>query len=405
MADNTPYLEGIRVLDFTQYLAGPSCTRLLAEMGAEVIKVEMAPYGDPTRAGEPRRNKRSGQFVQQNRGKKSICVDLRTEEGLAIVKELVPTVDIVVENYSAGVMARRAMSYDDLAAINPRLIMASVTGFDQTGPMSHKTAFDFIAQGFSGMMHMTGEPDGPPTMVGYGIVDSSSGFHAFAAIGYALFRRSITGKGMQLDISMVDSMFHMHEMAVHAPSMTNGEWMPERTGRNYRPLSPAGSFKGPTGWIVILCTEGQIQYLWDAIGRSELSKDPRFSNNQRRIDNRAELTEMVETWMASFPDDDAVLAQLDAHRVPCGPVLSPADALDHPYFEARRMVREVEDPLIGKFKIPGFPIKFSDFPDEPDLATPNLGQHNRAVLSELLGYDEARIAKLEAAGVLQSKDR
>jgi crotonobetainyl-CoA:carnitine CoA-transferase CaiB-like acyl-CoA transferase len=402
---NEPYLEGVRVLDFTQYLAGPSCTRLLAEMGAEVIKVEMPPYGDPTRGGVPRKNRRAGGFVQQNRGKKSICVDLRRPEGLQLVKDLVPHVDVLVENYSHGVMTRRGMDYEALSAINPRLIMASVSGFGQTGPLRHKTSFDFIAQAYAGIMHMTGEPEGPPTFVGLGMGDTNAGFHAFAALGYALYRRDRTGKGSHIDISMVDALFHMQETAVHAASMTDGEFVPMRQGRHYQPLSPAGVFKAPEGWIVILCTQGQIDYLWAAIGRPELAKDPRFANNQGRLDNRDDLTALIEEWMATFATDAEVMAALEAHRVPCGPVLSPADAIEHPYFIERRMVREVHDPLAGSFVIPGFPIKFSDAPPEPDLPTAALGQHNHEVLSELLGYDEGAVRALEDEGILASKDR
>jgi crotonobetainyl-CoA:carnitine CoA-transferase CaiB-like acyl-CoA transferase len=402
---NEPYLEGVRVLDFTQYLAGPSCTRLLAEMGAEVIKVEMPPYGDPTRGGVPRKNRRAGGFVQQNRGKKSICVDLRRPEGLQLVKDLVPHVDVLVENYSHGVMTRRGMDYEALSAINPRLIMASVSGFGQTGPLRHKTSFDFIAQAYAGIMHMTGEPEGPPTFVGLGMGDTNAGFHAFAALGYALYRRDRTGKGSHIDISMVDALFHMQETAVHAASMTDGEFVPMRQGRHYQPLSPAGVFKAPEGWIVILCTQGQIDYLWAAIGRPELANDPRFANNQGRLDNRDDLTALIEDWMATFATDAEVMAALEAHRVPCGPVLSPADAIDHPYFIERRMVREVHDPLAGSFVIPGFPIKFSDAPPEPDLPTAALGQHNHEVLSELLGYDEGAVRALEDEGILASKDR
>ncbi|MDH4147741.1 MAG: CoA transferase, partial [Acidimicrobiia bacterium] len=178
-----------------------------------------------------------------------------------------------------------------------------------------------------------------------------------------------------------------------------------RQGRHYQPLSPAGSFKAPQGWIVILCTQGQVDGLWRAMGRPELGTDARFATNQGRIEHRDELTALVEAWMATFPSDDAVIAALEAERVPCGPVLSPAETLDHPYFLERNMVREVTDPLAGTFKIPGFPIKFSDAPPELDLPTSNLGQHNHAVLRDVLGYDQATIAALEESGVLFSKDR
>ena len=246
-AEDGPYLEGVRVLDFTQYLAGPSCTRLLAELGADVIKVEMPPWGDPTRAGVPRRNGRAGGFIQQNRGKRSLCVDLQRPEGIELVKALVPHVDVLVENYSHGVMARRGLDYESLSAINPRLIMASVTGFGQTGPLRHKTCFDFIAQAYAGVMHMTGDPEGPPTFVGHGLGDTNAGFHAFAGVGYALYRRDRTGRGAHIDISMVDALFHMQETAVHAASMTDGEFVPDAAGPPLPAAVPGRDLQGSRG--------------------------------------------------------------------------------------------------------------------------------------------------------------
>lgn len=405
MSEPTPYLQGFRVLDFTQYLAGPSCTRLLAEMGADVIKVEMAPLGDPIRANSPRRNRRSGYFVQQNRGKRSLCLDFGTPESTRIVKDLIHHIDVMVENYSPGVMARRGLDHDSLSAINPRLVTASISGFGQSGPLSHKTSFDLIAQGFAGIMHVTGEADGPPQFVGAGIADCTAGFTAFAAIGYALLRRTITGEGSHIDVSMVDALFHMHEMNVHAPSMTDGEWQPRRAGAHHPVVCPGGAYRGPQGYIMILCTQGQIGGLWAAMGRPDLADDPRFLNNATRLDNVDAFVELVESWMATFATDDEVLAALEAHRVPCGPVLDPSKAVDHPYFQERRMVREITDPLAGRFNVPGFPIRFSDAAPEPDLVTPNLGQHNREVLRDLCGYDESTVAELEQRGVLASKDR
>ncbi|MFN0030515.1 MAG: CaiB/BaiF CoA transferase family protein [Acidimicrobiales bacterium] len=408
MADNAsksaPYLQGVKVLDFTQYLAGPSCTRLMAEMGADVIKVEIAPYGDPIRSNSPRVDHRSGYFVQQNRGKRSVCVDLARPEAQDLLRELAAKMDIVVENFSPGVMDRRGLSYAELSKDNPRLIMASISGFGQTGVMAHKTSFDLIAQAMSGMMHVTGEADGPPLFVGAGIGDCTAGFHAFAAIGYALFRRTMTGEGSHIDISMVDSLFHMHEMNVHAPSMTNDEFKPRRNGRHHPAVAPAGSFKAPQGWIAILCTQRQLAQLWTAVGQPELIDDPRFRNNTTRLEHLNEMVAIIEDWMATFRTDAEVMAALEAQRVPCGLVLDPADARRHPYFIERNMVREISDPRAGSFHIPGFPLKFSDAPDEPDLVTPALGEHNGAVLSELLGMDQAAIDALTADGVLASKE-
>ncbi len=404
-AEPTAYLDGIRVLDFTQYLAGPTCTRLMAEMGAEVIKVEMAPYGDPTRGSDPRRNRRSGYYVQQNRGKRSLCLDLRSPAAIQVIHDLIPQIDVVVENSTPGVMARRRLGYDDLSAINPRIIMASISGFGQTGPLSDKPAFDFIAQAYAGIMHMTGPADGPPMLVGAAVTDVGSGVHAFGAIGYALFRRDRTGRGSHIDVAMVDSMFHMQEMAVQAPSITNGEYQAWRSGNHYSAASPGGGFKSPEGWIVVFCAQNQVASLFAAMGRPELMDHPDFAKPGARVTNRDALTAVIETWMATFDTDAEVLAVLEAHRVPCGPVLRPQDLGTIEHFRQRRTVRSITDPLAGTFDIPGFPIRFSDAPPEPDLVTANLGEANRYVLGDLLGYDANAIATLESDGVTFEKDR
>ena len=397
----TPYLEGVTVLDFTQYLAGPSCTRLLVEMGADVIKVEYPPYGDPVRPSPPRRNGRSAYHVQQNRGKRSLSVDLTSSEGISLIEDLIPKVDIVVENYSPGVMERRGLGYDRLRQLNPRIIMASISGFGQSGPLSEKTAFDFIAQAYSGLMHMTGDPDGPPMLIGAGIADTSTGVHAFAALGYALYRRDRTGEGSHLDIGMVDVMYHMQETAVSGPSLSEGEVIAMRTGRHYAPASPAGIFKGPTGWIVVFALENQIANLWAALGSPELAEDPRFQNNRTRLEYRDDLTEIIEQWMSTFGTDEEVVAILEQHRVPCGPVVEPVKLAEtHPHFLERGTVREVTDPLAGPMLIPGFPLRFSDAPDLPDLTAAEVGEHNASVLHDLLGMSAEAVAALEQDGVL-----
>ena len=397
----TPYLEGVTVLDFTQYLAGPSCTRLLVEMGADVIKVEYPPYGDPVRPSPPRRNGRSAYHVQQNRGKRSLSVDLTRPEGISLIEDLVSKVDIVVENYSPGVMERRGLGYQRLRELNPQIIMASISGFGQSGPLSEKTAFDFIAQAYSGLMHMTGEPDGPPMLIGAGIADTSTGVHAFAALGYALYRRDRTGEGSHLDIGMVDVMYHMQETAVSGPSLSQGEVVGMRTGRHYAPASPAGIFKGPQGWIVVFALENQIANLWAALGRPELAEDPRFLNNRTRLEHRDALTDIIENWMKTFDDDEDVVAVLEQHRVPCGPVVEPVKLAEtHPHFLQRGTVREVTDPLAGPMLIPGFPLRFSDAPELPDLVAAEVGEHNDSVLGDLLGMDPESVSALEDEGVL-----
>lgn len=405
-----PVLSGITVLDLTQYLAGPSCTRMLMESGADVIKVEFAPYGDPSRSFAPRRNRRSGFFVQQNRGKRSVCVDFTSDEGLALITELATTVDVVVENFTPGVLSRRGLGYDELCSRKPDLIMASISGFGQTGPHADRPAFDFIAQAYSGVMHMTGDPDGPPLFVGMALADTAAGVHAYGAIGHALFRRERTGAGGHLDIAMVDCLVHMQESGVYAPFITDGEYEPMRQGRFYQPAQPGGVYRGPNGWIVIFCAQDQVGGLFRAMGQPRLMDDARFATNTGRLTHRTELTELIETWMSTFPNDDAVLNALAAERVPSSVVASPADLIHDQHLRARDMVRLVPDPRLGQVAVPGFPIHFlgDSAPSRlgpDDAVAPNLGQHNREVLHERLGLTDAEIDRLEASGVLAQKDR
>lgn len=404
MESANTWLEGVNVLDLTRYLAGPACTRLLTELGANVIKVEQPPYGDPNRSNRPRVNKRAGTHIQQNRGKKSICMDINSDTGKEIILELVEHVDIVVENFSPGVLDRKGLGYGNLSKINPKIVMASVSGFGQTGPLSSLPCFDLIAQGYAGIMHMTGEADRPPMFVGIGMGDTNAGVHAFAAIGHALFHRERTGRGTHLDISMVDALFHMHDMPVHASSMTNGEYVPMRQGTEFQMLSPAGSFKGSEGWIIILCAEAQIQNLFEAMGKPELANDNRFIGNPARLKNRDALTTIIEEWLQSFSDDEQAIAMLQSYRVPCGPSLAPQDALSHPHFLERGTVRTVSDPLAGDVQIPGFPFKSSDPLPEDNHIAAALGEHNFEILNGLLGRSPESIDELTQQGILFAKE-
>jgi len=404
MSSSNRWLEGVQILDLTRYLAGPACTRLLVELGADVIKVEQPPYGDPNRSNRPRINKRAGTHIQQNRGKRSICIDINTNEGREIILDLAEHVDVVVENFSPGVLDRKGLGYSAFKERNENLIMASVSGFGQTGPLSSLPCFDLIAQGYAGIMHMTGEPDRPPMFVGIGMGDTNAGVHAFAAIGHALFHRERTGRGTHLDISMVDALFHMQDMPVHASSMTDGEYVPMRQGTEFQMLAPAGSFRGPEGWIVILCAEAQISNLYRAMELPELEEDLRFMGNPARLENRAALTAIIEKWMSSYETDEEVIEKLQSHRVPCGPSLAPQDALSHPHFLERGTVRTVNDPLAGEVQIPGFPFKSSDpLPDDNYIAAA-LGEHNFEILSTFLGLGIEEISNLEGKGILFSKE-
>lgn len=403
--DRPRMLSGIKVLDFTQYLAGPTVTRLMAEMGAEIIKVEIAPMGDPSRLLPTIKNGRSAYFVQQNRGKKSLCLDLDKPRALEIVKQLVAKVDVVVENFGPGVMKKRALEYDDLRKIKPALIMASISAFGRSSPLSHKTGYDMIAQAFSGMMHMTGEPDGPPMFVGMALADVGAGVHAFGAIGHALFHRERTGVGQYIDIAMVDALYHAHDLNVQSYTLSGGEFVPKRMGRYHNQFCPCGVYKGPEGWIFILVLDRQWSNMARAMGHEDLIDDPRFKTGIDRSKNRDQLNPMIEAWLQSFKNDDAALAALEQYRIPCAPVMSIADTVDHPYFKARDMVRSVPDPILGAVTIPGFPLKFSANPKLPDLQAPLLGQHGEQILSQHLDYSARDIEELFRQEVLVRANR
>jgi CoA:oxalate CoA-transferase len=392
-------LEGVKVLDFTQYLAGAGVTRMMAELGAEILKVELPDGGDGSRLLPVIKDGRSAWFVQHNRGKKSLCIDWNTDAGLKLIKDLVPHVDVVTENTGTPeILARRGLDYDSLARLNPAIVMASVSAFGRTSAYSHKTGYDYIAQAFSGLMHMTGDPDGPPQFVGSAIADTGSAVHAFAALGYALFHRERTGRGQHLDIAMVDCMFHMHEGHLENAHFDGHE--PMRMGNHHDLVFPVGTFRGPENWIVVLALDRQWPNFCLAMGRPDLINDPRYDVMTKRAERRHELVALTEAWMDTFDTDAEVLAQLESHRVPCSPVLSPTDAIGHEYFESRDMVRWVDDPLLGKVPIPGYPFKFSDQPELPDLTAPVLGQHNAEILVAHLGLTADEVTDLETAGVL-----
>lgn len=395
-------LDGYRVLDLTQFLAGPAATRILAEAGAEVIKVEW-PGGDPSRKfpflGE---DGRSAYYVQQNRGKRSIGVDLKSPEGIAIVKELARGCDVLIENFAPGVMARLGLGYDAIKTINPEIIMCSVSAFGQSGPLAHLPGFDNIGQAYSGITSMIGNPEEPPAFPMAAIGDVSTGVHAACAIGFALLYREKTGKGQYLDISLLDSYFHYHEVNVQAWSCSKGEIQPTRSGSHHYAVAPAGIFKSKDAYLFLL----PLLHLWPKfcrlIGRPELAEDPRYVDNASRTRNQKELIAIIEEWLQAQESDEAAIRILEEGHIPVAPILTVEQACRHPHLIERETVRTIYDRSLGSFQAPGNPLRFSEFPGHLDLEAPYLGEHNAEVLAEF-GYDAQRIGKLVQSGVLHAE--
>jgi CoA:oxalate CoA-transferase len=398
-------LDGYKVLDFSQFIAGPTTTRLMAQMGAEIIKVEIAPDGDRTRGLPFIRDNRSAYFVQHNLGKLSLCLDARHPEGNVILRELIKKVDVVVENFAPGVIGRLGFDYASARELNPRIVMCSVSAFGQTGPLANEPGFDFIGQAYAGITSLIGEKDGPPMIPLAAIGDISTGVHAMGAIACALLHRERTGVGQYIDVSLLDSYFGYHDMALELYTASHGAARVERSGQHYPGMTPMGIFKGKEIYFVIVAWQDShwVQLCTKVMGRPELATDPRFVNNVARTENRAQVIEVLETWLASMPDDEASIAALRAVRIPVAPIRPLEQVIEHPHLRERGTVTTVHDRVLGDFQVPGFPIRFSDFPADTSLQAPLLGEHNESILKSYLAYTDERISELAQSGVLHSK--
>ena len=398
-------LTGLRVLDFTRALAGPTCTRMLAEMGAEVIKVEPAPKGDMSRAASVY-NKRSLFFVQHNRGKKSLCVNLRDARGMALVAELVRHVDVVVENFKPGVMADMGLSYDRLRELKSDIILCSISALGQTGPLAHKPGYDYIAQAYAGVTSMIGDEDEPPYIPLVGLGDVNTGVHGALAVLAALRHRDRTGRGQHLDVALLDVYYHFHEINVHQVRASGGKIQPTRVGRHMTYLCPGGVFRATGGHVVIMGFFHHWPDLCRVMERLDLIEDPLYSTDLARLERREEVVKLIEEWLQRFPDVTSAVAHLERFDVPVAPVLSVAETLDHPHLRARGTVRTIRDAVYGgEIDVPGFPLKFSDFPEELPLTAPTLGQHNRDILTTYLKKTPEDVDRLRTEGVLVEHSR
>jgi CoA:oxalate CoA-transferase len=397
-------LDGVRVIDFTNYIAGPIVTRFLADMGAEVIKLELPPRDNPV---APRFGNQSYgaaylsvAFALWNRGKKSVCLDFHKPQGLAITKELVRRADVVVENFSPGVMQRAGLSYDDLRQVNPRIIMVSVSGCGQTGPLAHRPGNDHVAQALSGVMDLTGYPDRAPALPGYFIADNNGGVHGAIAVCAALFRRERTGRGQHIDISMVEALFHLHDMGLVEHLASQGKVAPQRMGSHHPSTSPCGVFQARDGYVVITALVHHWEHFVKTIGKPELLADPRFNPASRRAENRLELVPIIEDWLKSFPSREDALKILNANHILAAPVLSVAQAMEQPQFAARGFIQQVEHPALGDVPLPVTPLRFSQSATGIRRPAPKIGEHNLSVLSSYLGYTKEQVEELTQQGIL-----
>ncbi|HVN90187.1 MAG TPA: CoA transferase [Candidatus Binataceae bacterium] len=393
-------MDGYTVIDFTQMVAGPTAGRVMADLGAEVIKIEMPPRGDGGRAFGVFKDGHSAFFVQHNRGKKSLCVNPKTPEGAEIMRGLIAKADVFLENFTPGAVARMGLDYESVRKINPRMVMCSISSFGQTGPLAHKPGYDTSGACYSGILDMQGDPNGSPVMPGGSVGDINAGISAVAAIGYALLHRERTGRGQYLDISLLDVYFHAHDRSVHIYSATKGATVPHRSGRFVEFFCPSGIFKSKENFIlVIAATPGQWASLCQAMGRPELGNDPRYDSGPKR--EAMGVIPMIEAWLQTLPSDEAAIKILEEHHVPTAPVLTVPQAMNHPHLRQRGTVISVKDRVYGTLEVPASPLRFSDY-GQLDLVAASLGEHNTEVLTKHLSYSADRIRELEASGVIAS---
>ena len=397
-------LNGIRILDITRALAGPYCTMMLGDLGADVIKVERPGVGDETRGwGPPFVGKayasypgESAYFIAANRNKRSVTVNIQSAEGQAIVRKLAGISDVLVENYRTGDLDRLGLGYANLHRLHPRLIYCSVSGYGRTGPYAERPGYDAILQAEGGMMSITGAVDGPPSRVGIPIIDITSGMFAATAILSALRARDLTGEGQLVDISLFDA--HLALLTNVASNYLVGGKPPRRLGNAHPNLVPYDAFPARDGWFVVgIANEKQWGSLCEVFARPDLKTDSRFATNRDRVTHREELgTELNRIF--SQRDVDDWLADLVKAGLPCGRINSIPEVFAHPQAQAREMTLETQHPTAGTVQLPGFPYKFSKTPAEIHRPPPLLGEHTEEVLTGLLDFSADDVVSLRDKG-------
>ncbi len=404
MSQRPAPLTGIRVLDLTRVLAGPWCTQNLADLGAEVIKIERPGSGDDTRAwGPPYLKDEAGNdtteaayYLSANRNKLSVALDIASPRGAELVRELALQSDILVENFKVGGLSKYGLDYDSLKEINPRLIYCSITGFGQTGPYASRPGYDFMIQGMGGLMSITGErddlPGGGPQKAGVAVADLMTGMYSTVGILAALHERSRSGVGQHIDMALLDCQVAMLANQ-NLNFMTSGS-APKRAGNAHQNLVPYQVFAASDGHLIVAVgNDSQFRNYCGAIGLPELSADPRFSTNPQRVKNREELVPLLAERMATG-ERDHWLAALEGVGVPAGPINTLDQVYEDPHVLARGMKRELPHPAAGKVPMAASPLKFSGSPVEYRRPPPMLGEHTGQVLSERLGLSAEEIQAL-----------
>jgi formyl-CoA transferase len=381
-----PPLDGITVLDLTRVLAGPFCTMLLGDMGADVIKIEEPTSGDESREWAPFTHGWSSYFLGVNRSKKSVAVDLKSDAGAAALRALVARADVLVENFRPGSLRQLGFGYDDVRALNPRLIYCSISGYGQTGPSAELPGYDVVIQGESGFMDITGQPDGPPTRAGIAITDYLAGLFAMQGILLALFDRERSGRGQHVDIALFDSLMSVLTLPVGILFATGQA--PVRMGNDHPSVAPYETLNAADGRIVVAVGNPRLwNQFCQALGRPSLETDVRFATNSDRLANRAALKEEIEAVFGQFTVDQ-LIERLHAHGVPCGRVRSVEQAIASEQLRARDMLIELRRDDLGPILNIGNPIKLSRTPYSITRPPPRLGEHTEQVLRSLLTFKE-----------------
>ena len=403
-------LGHIRVLDLSRVLAGPWCSQNLADLGADVIKIERPGAGDDTRAwGPPYAKDAQGNdtleaayYLSANRGKRSLTVDIASDEGQALLRELVLHCDVVLENFKVGHLKRYGLDYDSLKEIRPDLVYCSITGFGQDGPYAHRAGYDFLIQGMGGLMSVTGErddlPGGGPQKAGVALTDLMTGMYATVAVLAALTHRDRTGEGQHIDMALLDTQVAM--LANVGSNYLNSGKPPKRWGNAHANIVPYQTFACLDGHIIVATgNDGQYQKFVEAGGRPELAGDPRFATNPLRVQNRELLVPLLAEMVRTKPRD-AWIALLEEKGVPCGPINDVGEVFANEQVQARAMAIDLPHPSAGQVKLVRNPIRMSATPATSGMAPPLLGQHTTEVLREMLGRSEEEIAALRERGVI-----